>query len=625
MTTYVFTVSIGPVQDFIATARRSRDLWFGSWLLSELSKAAAERIVRLHGQDSLIFPAPADPGDLQPGSQFNVVNKIVALIDDPEATASEVGQAVGARLGEITKLAFDGVEGRDGGHFIREVAELQVSDMVEYFWAAYPIDDPSDPKQYREARGRAESLIAARKSTRDFKAVAWGAPVPKSSLDGQRESVIREEAYDRLSPRELRRVYGVRPGERLCGVGVLKRHGNRGDDSFFSTSHVAALPLLERLGNSEGARGAAESYVGRLRESLRLDDRELGRVPAAPPYAPNPNFSRRLGGAVYGYDGHLLFEERLADLVGERSRAQQERADLTAARAALGDFLRTALDGLRPLPYYGLLLADGDRMGAAIDAMGTPDEHRGLSKRLTAFARQVAPLVAGLGGSLVYAGGDDVLAFVPLHTALRCARDLADEFSRHLGGMAGGERPTLSVGLVVAHHLDPLSDSLALARSAERRAKAVPGKDALAVTVSKRSGSDTTVSGHWGELDGRLGLFTALHLADAVPDGAAYELRGLALRLGEEGETDGGLDSAAREEAVRVLRRKHAAHGAEDLAEEVLSELEAMIRGRVVSVGALSDELRVARVFADALAQAGVSPGEARSRLPVPAAAEGRR
>ena len=36
---YLLTLSIGPVQDFIATARRSRDLWFGSWLLSELSRA----------------------------------------------------------------------------------------------------------------------------------------------------------------------------------------------------------------------------------------------------------------------------------------------------------------------------------------------------------------------------------------------------------------------------------------------------------------------------------------------------------------------------------------------------------------------------------------------------------
>jgi CRISPR-associated endoribonuclease Cas6 len=44
---YLLSISIGPVQDFIASARRSRDLWFGSWLLSQLSKAAALAIAEL--------------------------------------------------------------------------------------------------------------------------------------------------------------------------------------------------------------------------------------------------------------------------------------------------------------------------------------------------------------------------------------------------------------------------------------------------------------------------------------------------------------------------------------------------------------------------------------------------
>ncbi|MGB2771816.1 MAG: type III-B CRISPR-associated protein Cas10/Cmr2, partial [Anaerolineae bacterium] len=41
---YLFQCAIGPVQDFIATARKSRDLWYGSWMLSELAKAAAKAI-----------------------------------------------------------------------------------------------------------------------------------------------------------------------------------------------------------------------------------------------------------------------------------------------------------------------------------------------------------------------------------------------------------------------------------------------------------------------------------------------------------------------------------------------------------------------------------------------------
>lgn len=602
---YVLTVSIGPVQDFIASARRSRDLWFGSWLLSELSKAAAERIVRLHKNESLIFPAPIDTGDLKPGSLFDVGNKVVALVEDPGTTADEVEKAVRERLEELAGQAFDEVEPGDT-YFLRDVATSQVADMVEIFWAAYPCEDPSDPAQYRDSRSRAESLLSARKATRDFKKVSWGGAVPKSSLDGQRESVIHEDAYKILSPRVLRRSYGVRPGERLCGVGLLKRHGNRGGDAgFFSTSHVAALPLLARVARAEGAERALESYAAELRDSLSVSDRELGLVTGSPCV----NFSRQLGGRVYGYDGHLLFEERLADLLDEKGDSRNR--SVIAARSALRDFLRKVADGLRPLPYYGLLLADGDRMGAAIDAAGTPAEHRDISRRLTVFAQKAAELVAEHCGSLVYAGGDDVLAFIPLHTALRCARALADEFATQLDGVTGGVRPTLSAGIVVAHHLDPLSDALALARAAEKRAKGVPGKNALAVTVSKRGGTDVTVHGRWGELDKRLGMFAALHMADAVPDGAAYELRELTLKLGVAGRAGGGaLDRAAIGEAVRILHRKRAARGSEELAEHVLTAFEEMLKRGDVSVASFSDELRVARVFADATAQAGADAGD---------------
>ncbi|MBV8856450.1 MAG: hypothetical protein JOZ02_05770 [Acidobacteria bacterium] len=102
---YVLAISLGPVQEFIAAARRSRDLWFGSWLLSELSKAAAEHIVR-HGVsgsrpaglDSLIFPAVNDPEDLRAGSSLSVVNKIIAIVEEPAATAREESLAVEAKL-----------------------------------------------------------------------------------------------------------------------------------------------------------------------------------------------------------------------------------------------------------------------------------------------------------------------------------------------------------------------------------------------------------------------------------------------------------------------------------------------------------------------------------------------
>src|SRR5260370_26757809 len=118
---YLFLVNIGPVQDFIASARRSRDLFFGSWLLSELSKAAAKRIIDDKG--ILIFPAPDlqnIPDALNPSSELNVANKILAIIEEePEKLGEKLYVAIIDQLHEIRNDAYKQIsdsswEGSDG-------------------------------------------------------------------------------------------------------------------------------------------------------------------------------------------------------------------------------------------------------------------------------------------------------------------------------------------------------------------------------------------------------------------------------------------------------------------------------------------------------------------------------
>jgi len=57
MAKYLVTLSLGPVQSLIGAARRTRDLWCGSWLLNEAAKAAAKVINDQH-KGALIFPCP---------------------------------------------------------------------------------------------------------------------------------------------------------------------------------------------------------------------------------------------------------------------------------------------------------------------------------------------------------------------------------------------------------------------------------------------------------------------------------------------------------------------------------------------------------------------------------------
>jgi len=571
---------VGPVQDFIATARRSRDLWFGSWLLSELAKAAALEIVKQNGNDisCLVFPAPADLEQLR-SFDFNVPNKVMALIKcDPAELGGAVKEAVLRRLGEICDDAYKKVK----GGFNREVAEQQVKDFPEFFWASYSFNG-----DYKKARDFAEALLNARKVTRNFAPATWGSTASKCSLDGSRESVIPEDAY-KMEESELREKYRLQRGERLCGVCLLKRHGRRGpQEYFFSTSHVAALPLLERL--TEEHRPLVEKYIAKLKE-LGITEDALEKVwPQHPVFGP--------------YDGHLLFEERLHEFF-------QEEEKLLEAKKALRAFLNEAFDGKKPLPYYALLLADGDHMGKVIDAQETPEKHRELSRAQSRFAREAREIVKEHQGSLIYSGGDDVLALVPLHTVLACARRLAETFRLRLANfkVKDGEKemsPTLSVGIAVAHHLAPLSDVLELARTAEKAVKSVEGKNALAVALSKRSGVERTVKGTWGTLDRWLEWFIELHRTEAIPDGAAYELRDLASQLEtSDDELKETLQKAAREEAKRILRRKKARRGAERIAEDVLKELETFLHESEFSfekLKQLADELIIAREFAAAM------------------------
>lgn len=98
MTSYLLNLSIGPVQPFIAAARRTRDLWFGSRLLSEICLEAARSIhetsrpVR-NGDSPLIFP---DKSALNGKDEPNVANVIIALVDDPQETASKAREAAQA-------------------------------------------------------------------------------------------------------------------------------------------------------------------------------------------------------------------------------------------------------------------------------------------------------------------------------------------------------------------------------------------------------------------------------------------------------------------------------------------------------------------------------------------------
>ncbi|MCC6625246.1 MAG: type III-B CRISPR-associated protein Cas10/Cmr2 [Deltaproteobacteria bacterium] len=621
---HLLVFALGPVQDFIATARRCQDLWFGSWLLSDLARHAALAIQASAGSaEPLVVP-----GDL--ATDDGVANEVIAVVDaDPTTVADRARSAVTRRLEHHMADFFRDLHSvQNGGFFHRDVAEAQVRDLVETIWAAVPMTEG-----YARARDRAKAVLATRKATRTWSQASHEGPVPKSSLDGSRASVIDEQAYDALkagthSIAAFRRTYKAKRAERLSGVDLLKRIGQERDlggerdgrPIFHSTSHIASGPLRARLARHAAG---AEAFR-RWREELERDGVDLDRFTiAAGEQAMAGAVPRVLpdgrGRAWLGLDGYLLYEDRIPEILSEYRAGEgdisllegQRRAGLHAMLGEVG--LRRA-----PTAYYAVLLADGDRMGKYIsEACTTEATHRRLSTRLAAWSRSVRATVEEHLGSCVYAGGDDVLALLPLHTALACARELAASFRAEMEGTdrlirdagARGDVPTLSVGVGISHHMQPMRDALDLARAAEKQAK-TSGRNALAVMVDKRSGGRLVAVDSWDRgLDERIARWGELFGREALPDKIAFALE-QAMDTVRPTTRDVPTTGVVRALVERALSRRRSERGSSEVDGALRSELASRLAfdqddgardaGLIERVRALSAELQIARLFLDA-------------------------
>ena len=560
---HLLVFSIGPVQEFIAAARRTRDLWFGSEMLSEVSRAAAGVI----GDGRLIFPSSIDPR-LAP----SVANVILAELgdgDDPRKVAELAREAAVKVWEQYANRAWKMAEAVLNPR--RWTA--QIGDVLEYYAAWAELPDNTDA--YAETRKQAMRLLAGRKACRNFGAGAGEAGVWKSSLDGARETVWIEGFDSAKLDAELARDLRVSPGEQLDAVGLVKRLAG-GRRNYPSVSRIAADPWLRGLETTDRA-GLEEL----LAECSKLQKESLLTEVRWKQFK------------VFPFEGSAVYRHRHQEL--------EEETKAKGRFVALGQIVQKLERHGIPHPYLTLLAADGDKMGKAISAIDSAMAHRRFSFDLSRFATQAKEIVEEHHGYPIYAGGDDVLALVPLDTALACAWELRQKFC---GLMAGWkESPTLSVGIAIGHFLEPLEDLLGWARLAERYAKDA-GRDALAVHLHTRAGAPLKVSGKWSEpesrrLDRQLSSLAEMHLAEQIPDKAGYDLRELA--RGYEGWAHEDLAAAISADARRLIARKLARRPAEKES-PLLRMVEGVRSARELS--AVADRMILAGHFAEAIRQA---------------------
>ena len=527
----ILHVSIGPVQGFVAQARRTRDLWAGSFLLSWLVGQLMAAVLRQGGRVS--FPGvgtertPEDtmlaailgrplPHDRQPhiGTLPNRFKALVAETFDPEAPAEEVRRKWRELAESVWRrfVADAAGQGRD----TRAIWERQIDGFWDIQWVMGV--DPGD--------GSDAAWLDARKNWRSHwpppeagdHCTAMGDWQELSGFVRSRERQRQDTFWSALRRRTGR--LDLRDDERLCAVALVKRlfpklEGQEldraigwriGAVNWPSTAYMAAVPWLIHLA-SDPARGAAlHGYVDIVRDAVGADTfaklcgERAVRLPGLDPLGDDANL-----------DGNLFIEAALANPratplnddealevgAGDDPDAAL-RKRLSKALAKLGEAV-----GGSAQPFYALLLMDGDRLGELLRVNG----ERPVSDALAGFVRCVPRIVRENNGVTVYAGGDDVLAMLPIDRAIECAIALRETYGKAFEQSGFGEekkvgkQATASTAVVFTHYRNPLRDVLALVHDElDNTAKAGNGRDSLALAVMQASGVNHRWVGRFGVL-----------------------------------------------------------------------------------------------------------------------------
>lgn len=612
--------TLGPVQEFIATARRTQDLWAGSFLLSYLTWQGMRVLAERLGPDCILFPSLyaqplvdqwlhqvhgviERPPQGESLAQASFPNRFLALV--PAALASTFGeqarQALLAEWRQLTQHVKSYIEGRlpeqslASDNTWNHLWQVQGDTSFEIYWVALPwSDDPQKiiqqhkhwlgiteqtafehvMERFRQRRASyinpgtlypwlytlTERALGSRKALRSYNAAVQEGY--KCTLCGIREALrpASAQSYHGIGvfwasvARAFSGDFHAEGRERLCAVCVTKRLAVDAylrleigipDASFPSTSTMAVETFrAEALERSDVLQAELKELVDAFRGVKLRFKFKAGRarpVPKVQSLARQKDLTPlvQMDGRWFyrdSYDPAALQAEYGQDSITGEAKSAAEKA-----RHKLETLLKHAEDhGVAPpSTYYAIVYMDGDRMGEWLsgehekvptieqvlhprvreglrdewqEILGerrplAPSLHTAVSSALRAFSQKVVrPIIEAHCGMLVYAGGDDVIAFFPLRHLLPAVWDLRRLYSgdtcecegfqsrrgfvRHRQAlwMMMGQAATASVGIAIAHHLQPLSQALNAAREAEHVAKHVFDRNAFAVNLLKRSG-----------------------------------------------------------------------------------------------------------------------------------------
>ena len=557
-----FHFTLGPVQSFVSQARRTRDFWAGSFILSWLSGVAVcEVIAQCKGVDGvkspwldadfdvIQFPRPerdfieylngAQTVTKNTPQQGSIPNRFKALVDeatfDPEAVSKAVMQAWQALADLVYETDFV-----DNEEKIRKSNEawkkpskeswnLQIAGCWDINWSYSPVTDAGS------GITKEVPVLDQRKNWRSYAAPDQPG-VKCMMMDGWQELSGVERPNERLLEafweplRELipKMDTDLRENEYLCAIAFVKRrfprhfqnlkvndmpgrwsaHGWQVDESRPSVAYMAAAHWwAETIKQAEGSRELTQRIEAFHGAASKLTGSHSGwqnNIQCVEKATTNRQWK--------AMDGELFFE---SELENPRSFPEEKWIQAEKTLSALKAVKRETTQLGNPPAFYAVLMMDGDSLGKQMTEVV---KQAPIAEGLQRFTQEVSGIVQSNHGFLVYAGGDDVLAVLPCEDALACALAVRESYETVFAEYTDIDT-SISAAIVYAHIRMPLMKVLKNAHQLlDDVAKDETGRDALAVRVWKPGGKALQWAQPW----------------DAACEGSGENKRVVLDRLAEE-------------------------------------------------------------------------------------------
>lgn len=517
-TTPYFHFTLGPVQGFVAQARRTRDFWAGSFLLSWLAGVAICAVEKQGGE--IIFPIPnqnfldailGKNKEAKP-QQGGIPNRFMADISncqkfDGNAVTNAVKQAWLAIADKVWEKDRQGLEQQ--GYPTKEIWERQNNNFWDMSWVI--------------TEGRDTSALDKRKNFRTH----------TTSVEGGYKCMMMEGyqelsgASDKNSGKKRRNYWvslvqlihskDIGETEELCAIAYIKRrfvhifkdvktnieiaderltvHGWQLPHNVPSVAYMASVPWLKNLLENQNYMDDFKQVLNHIDEMKYFSDVDINER------AESKNHVKTIQQIIndtkidlkqISLDGNIYYQtfwDNIGNFVADKQNYDGKIDDYRPKIKSALSKLYEKMDDFEPSPYYAILLMDGDSLGKQ---MSHEARQPIISKALDNFTQQAQEIVRNNDGFLIYAGGDDVLALLSLDDAIKTANQLRIAYADCFAQASNNEtkvHSTLSGAINYCHIGMPLTQVLMDSHDLlDNIAKDGVGRNALAVRVWKPSG-----------------------------------------------------------------------------------------------------------------------------------------